>query len=63
VKTCPGIGIAAAERLAKRDPLLVGADNWPGEVGPDPDPDLSLPVPQVMLKGVTGSTVAPIAVR
>jgi kynurenine formamidase len=96
VKTCPGIGLAAAEWLAKRDPLLVGADNWPVEVGPNPDPDLSLPVHQVMLvvhgihllenmkldelaagrihefafmvqplkiKGGTGSTVAPIAIR
>jgi kynurenine formamidase len=96
VKTCPGIGLAAAEWLAKRDPLLVGADNWPVEVGPNPDPDLSLPVHQLMLvvhgihllenmkldelaaartyefafmlqplkiKGGTGSTVAPIAIR
>jgi kynurenine formamidase len=96
VKTCPGIGIAAAQWLAKQDPLLVGADNWPVEVGPNPDPDLSLPVHQIMLvvhgihtlenlkldvlaadrayefafvmqplkiKGGTGSTVAPIAIR
>ena len=49
VKTCPGIGVAAAEWLAKQDPLLVGADNWPVEVGPNPDPDLSLPVHQIML--------------
>jgi kynurenine formamidase len=49
VKTCPGIGIAAADWLAKQDPLLVGADNWPVEVGPNPDPDLSLPVHQIML--------------
>jgi len=96
VKTCPGIGVAAAEWLAKQDPLLVGADNWPVEVGPNPDPDLNLPVHQIMLvvngihilenlkldvlaaghvqefafivqplkiKGGTGSTVAPIAIR
>ena len=96
VKTCPGIGVAAAEWLAKQDPLLVGSDNWPVEVGPNPDPDLSLPVHQIMLvvngihilenmkldvlaaehvqefafvvqplkiKGGTGSTVAPIAIR
>ena len=96
VKTCPGIGIAAAEWLARQDPLLIGADNWPVEVGPNPDPDLSLPVHQVLLvvhgihtlenmkldvlaaervqefafvvqplkiKGGTGSTVAPIAIR
>lgn len=96
VKTCPGIGIAAAEWLAKQDPLLIGADNWPVEVGPNPDPDLNLPVHQVLLvvhgihtlenlkldqlaadhvqefafvmqplkiKGGTGSTVAPIAIK
>jgi kynurenine formamidase len=96
VKSCPGIGIAAAEWLASQDPLLIGADNWPVEVGPHPDRDLSLPVHQVLLvvhgihtletlkldvlaaervqefafvvqplkiKGGTGSTVAPIAIR
>ena len=36
VKTCPGIGLAAAAWLAKQDPMLVGADNWPVEVGPTP---------------------------
>jgi kynurenine formamidase len=49
VKSCPGIGVAAAEWLAKQDPMLVGADNWPVEVGPNPDPKLSLPVHQVLL--------------
>ena len=49
VKTTPGIGIAAAEWLAKQDPLLVGSDNWPVEVSPNPDKDLSLPVHQLML--------------
>src|SRR6266850_2401349 len=48
-KTCPGIGVAAAEWLAKQDPMLVGADNWPVEVAPNPDPQLSLPVHQIML--------------
>lgn len=47
--TCPGIGIAAAEWLARQDPLLIGADNWPVEVGPNPDRQLSLPVHQIML--------------
>jgi kynurenine formamidase len=96
VKTSPGIGVAAAEWLAKQDPLLIGADNWPVEVAPNPDPELNLPVHQVLLvvhgvhtlenlkldqlaadhvqefafvmqplkiKGGTGSTVAPIAIR
>ena len=47
--TCPGIGTAAAEWLARQDPMLVGADNWPVEVGPNPDKQLSLPVHQIML--------------
>ena len=34
-----GLGIAAAEWLAKQDPMLVGADNWPVEVAPNPDPN------------------------
>ena len=96
MKSCPGIGVAAAEWLAKQDPLLVGSDNWPVEVAPNPDPQISLPVHQIMLvvngihlleimkldelaakkayefafvmqplklKGFTGSTVAPSAVR
>jgi len=49
VKTCPGIGLAAAAWLAKQDPMLLGADNWPVEVGPNPDAQLSLPVHQLML--------------
>ena len=49
VKTTPGIGVAAAEWLAKQDISLVGSDNWPVEVAPNPDKDLSLPVHQVML--------------
>src|SRR2546426_6983135 len=95
-KTCPGIGVAAAEWLAKQDPMLVGSDNWPVEVAPNPDKEISLPVHQIMLvvngihllenmkldelaakkgyefafvmqplklKGFTGSTVAPSAIR
>src|SRR5438270_9239011 len=49
VKSTPGVGVAAAEWLAKQDPILVGSDNWPVEVAPNPDKDLSLPVPQVFL--------------
>src|SRR5204863_2758986 len=40
MKTCPGIGVAAAEWLAKQDPMIVGADNWPVEVAPNPDAQL-----------------------
>lgn len=35
--------------LARQDPMLVGADNWPVEVAPNPDSRLSLPVHQLML--------------
>src|SRR5207237_6305583 len=48
-KSCPGIGVAAAEWLAKQDPMLVGADNWPVEVAPNPDSQISLPVHRIML--------------
>jgi kynurenine formamidase len=49
VRSTPGVGVAAAEWLAKQDPLLVGSDNWPVEVSPNPDKDLSLPVHQIFL--------------
>jgi kynurenine formamidase len=49
MKSCPGIGVGAAEWLAKQDPMLVGSDNWPVEVAPNPDPQISLPVHQIML--------------
>jgi kynurenine formamidase len=96
MKGGPGIGVAAAEWLARQDPMLVGSDNVPVEISPNPDAQISLPVHQIMLvingihllenmkldelaskrvhefafmmqplklKGATGSTVAPIAVR
>jgi kynurenine formamidase len=49
MKTTPGVGVAAAEWLARQDPLLVGSDNWPVEVSPNPDKDLSLPGHQIFL--------------
>jgi kynurenine formamidase len=49
VKTNPGIGVAAAQWLAKQDPMLVGGDNWSVEVAPNPDPALNLPIHQIML--------------
>ena len=33
-KSCPGIGVAAAEWLARQDPMLVGSDNWGIGVSP-----------------------------
>ena len=41
----PGIGIAAAEWLARQNPMLVGADTAPVEVTPNPDPQVSLADP------------------
>jgi kynurenine formamidase len=49
MKSAPGIGVAAAEWLVTQDPLLVGADNGPVEVSPNPDMQISLPVHQIML--------------
>ncbi|HSG66481.1 MAG TPA: cyclase family protein, partial [Gammaproteobacteria bacterium] len=48
-ETNPGIGVAAAEWLAEREPILVGADTSPVEVRPNPDSAISLPVHQIML--------------
>jgi len=48
-RVSPGIGTAAAEWLAKQDPMLVGADNTAVEISPNPDPDLAGPVHQIML--------------
>ena len=47
--TNPGIGVAAAEWLVEHDPMLLGADNQPVEVSPNPDPEVSLPIHQIML--------------
>jgi kynurenine formamidase len=92
----PGIGVAAAEWLARQDVMLVGGDTAPVEISPNPDPQLNLPVHQILLvvngifllenlkldelaqkrvtefalvlqplklRGGTGSTVAPVAIR
>ena len=45
----PGIGVAAAQWLVEQDPMLLGADNQPIEVSPNPDPEISLPIHQIML--------------
>jgi len=45
----PGIGTAAAEWLARQDPMLVGSDNSAVEISPNPDPQLLGPVHQIML--------------
>jgi hypothetical protein len=48
-KSCPGIGVKAAEWLISKDPILLGSDNFPVEVSPNPDPKLSGPVHQIAL--------------
>ncbi len=49
VRGCPGIGIAAAEWIIRQEPVLMGSDNWPVEVSPNPDRNASLPVHQIAL--------------
>src|SRR5262245_48993454 len=48
-RTSPGLGTAAAEWLAKQDPMLVGADNSAIEVTPNPDKNLAGPGHQIFL--------------
>jgi len=95
-RTQPGLGIGAAEWLARQNPMIVGSDTCCVEVNPNPDPKLSSPVHQILLvangiylieslklddllekrihefafivqplklRGATGSSVAPVAVR
>ncbi len=49
MKTDPGIGVAAAEWLAKQNPMIIGSDNWSVEVNPNPDPKIGSPVHQILL--------------
>jgi len=49
MKGNPGIGVAAAEWLVKQDPMLLGSDNGPVEVSPNPDSQISLPLHQIAL--------------
>jgi kynurenine formamidase len=48
-RSSPGIGVAAAEWLARQNPMLVGADNASVEISPNPDPKVSLPIHQILL--------------
>ncbi|HYR43910.1 MAG TPA: cyclase family protein [Terriglobia bacterium] len=49
MKTDPGIGVAAADWLAKQNPMIIGSDNWSVEVNPNPDPKIGSPVHQILL--------------
>ena len=46
---CPGIGLEAAAWLIDKQVTLVGADTWPVEVVPNPNPNLAFPVHQELL--------------
>src|SRR5882672_162378 len=48
-KSNPGIGIPAAQWLIAKEPMLLGADNTPVEVSPNPDKLLSTPIHQLTL--------------
>lgn len=48
-RSSPGIGTAAAEWLARQDPMIVGGDNAAVEISPNPDKQLAGPVHQIML--------------
>jgi len=43
--------VKAAQWLIGKDPMLLGSDNWPVEVAPNPDPLISLPVHQNLSDG------------
>ena len=45
----PGIGVAAAQFLIGKDPMLLGADTAPVEVNPNPDKAISIPIHQLAL--------------
>jgi kynurenine formamidase len=48
-RTQPGLGVEAAEWLTAQQPMIVGADSCCVEVNPNPDPQLSSPVHQILL--------------
>ena len=47
--SAPGIGVAAAEWLARKDVMLLGSDTGPVEILPNPDKQVDLPVHQIAL--------------
>lgn len=46
---CPGIGMEAAAWLIDKGIAIAGADTWPVEVVPNPDPNLAFPVHQELI--------------
>lgn len=49
MRSNPGIGVAAAQFLIAKDPMLLGGDSGPVEVSPNPDKALSIPIHQLAL--------------
>ena len=45
----PGIGVAAAQFLMAKDPMILGGDSPPVEISPNPDKALSIPIHQLAL--------------
>ena len=45
----PGIGLEVAGWIIEKEVSLVGADTWPVEVVPNPDPTLAFPVHNQLL--------------
>ncbi len=45
----PGIGLEVAKWLVKKGVVVVGADTWPVEVVPNPDPNVAFPVHQLFI--------------
>lgn len=45
----PGIGIPAAQFLAKQQISVMGSDSWSAEVVPSPDSELAFPVHQILI--------------
>jgi kynurenine formamidase len=45
----PGIGIPAGQWLASKEVVVVGSDNWGVEAFPNPDPNVTAPVHQLLL--------------
>ena len=46
---CPGIGLGAAAYLIDAGIAIAGADTWPVEVVPNPNPELAFPVHQELI--------------
>ena len=47
--SAPGIGLEVAGWLIAQDAVVAGADTWPLEVVPNPDPNLAFPVHQELI--------------